>query len=205
MPSAPRRLDALEDRVAALRVDADGRLVEDQQRRPVQQADADVQPALHAAGVLLGLVLGPVGQADDVEHLVDARFAPAPAQPVEPARRSAGSRGRSGRGRWRAPAARSRSPPWPRRCAWSSAGRRRRPRPRRLRAGRRSSRSSSSCRPRWARAARRSRPRSISKLTPSTATISPKRLCRPRHSRTRSLTSSFRRFGGDRREGRLRR
>ena len=40
MPAALERLDAGQDRVAALRVDADRRLVEDQQARPVEQADA---------------------------------------------------------------------------------------------------------------------------------------------------------------------
>ena len=49
MPCAPERGDRLEDRVAALGVDAHRRLVEEQQARPVEQADADVEPALHAA------------------------------------------------------------------------------------------------------------------------------------------------------------
>ena len=81
MPSRGEALDALEDRVAALRVDADGRLVEDEQPRAVQQADADVEPPLHAARVGLGLVVGAVGQADHVEHLVDARAGLAPRSP----------------------------------------------------------------------------------------------------------------------------
>ena len=49
MPSCSSVGDAREDRVAALRVDAHGRLVEDQQRGLVEQADADVEAALHAA------------------------------------------------------------------------------------------------------------------------------------------------------------
>jgi hypothetical protein len=76
-----QRLDRLEDRVARLGVDADGRLVEDQQLRVVQQADADVEPALHAAGELSGAVVGPVGQPDDLEHLVDAAGSSPPRMP----------------------------------------------------------------------------------------------------------------------------
>src|SRR5438270_10583740 len=43
------RLDALEDGVAALRIDSDGRLVEHEQPGPVEQAGGDVQTPLHAA------------------------------------------------------------------------------------------------------------------------------------------------------------
>ena len=65
-------LDARQDRVAALRVDADRRLVEDEQPRLVEQPDADVQPPLHAAGELVGTLAGPLVEADDLEHLADA-------------------------------------------------------------------------------------------------------------------------------------
>ena len=63
-----QRVDRLEDGVAALRVDADGGLVEHQQLRLMQQTDADVEAALHAAGVVIGAVVGAVGQPDQLEH-----------------------------------------------------------------------------------------------------------------------------------------
>ena len=111
MPSPSERVDRLEDGVAALRVDADGRLVEQQQARPVEQADADVQAPLHAAAERRGAVLGPVREADELEHLVRACLA-APRRPARTAgRRTGGSRGRSGRGRSRAPGGRSRCRP----------------------------------------------------------------------------------------------
>ena len=71
MPSPAQLLDALEDGVARLRIDADRRLVEDQQRRAVEQADADVEPALHPARELLDRIARPVGEPDDAKHLVD--------------------------------------------------------------------------------------------------------------------------------------
>ena len=113
MPCAAERLDAREDRVAALRVDADRRLVEHQQPRPVEQPDADVEPALHAAASTGRPVAGPLVEADDLEHLADAPLELARRPARTAARRSAGSRARSGPGRSRAPGARSRWPPWP--------------------------------------------------------------------------------------------
>ena len=71
-----------------------------------------------------------------------------------------------------------------RRCGSSAACPRRAPRLRRPRAARRPSRSSSSCRRRSGRAGRRSRPRRSGSSTPRTASSSPKRLRRPRHSST---------------------
>ena len=38
----------------------------------VQQGHADVDAPLHAAGIFLDIFLGPIGQADDLQHLVDA-------------------------------------------------------------------------------------------------------------------------------------
>ncbi len=77
-------LDAGQDGVPALRVDTDGRLVEDQQAGPVEQAHADVEAALHPAGELLGPFLRPVREVDDREHLVDPTGELAAAQPVQP-------------------------------------------------------------------------------------------------------------------------
>ena len=87
------RGDAGEDRVAALGVDAHGRLVEHQQAGVVEQADADVEPALHAAREAVGAVAGPVGQVDDCQHLVHAPvelLAPEPLEAPEEAQVLAG-------------------------------------------------------------------------------------------------------------------
>ena len=155
------RLDGVEDRVPALRVDADGRLVEHQQRGIVQHAEADVQPALHATGERVGALVPPVGQADRGRGPVRcARPVPCPTG-RRACRRSAGSPARSGRGRSRSPAARTRRPPSPRPCPCRARGRSASRGPRRARAARTPWRSSSSCPPRSDRAARTSRrPRS---------------------------------------------
>lgn len=44
----PKIPDALQDGVPTLRVNADGRLVEDEKAGSVEQAGADVEPSLHA-------------------------------------------------------------------------------------------------------------------------------------------------------------
>ena len=80
MPSVAERLDAGEDRVAALRVDTDRRLVEDQQPRPVEQADGDVQAALHPAGVVLRPLPSP-GRSGRRPRGPRRRGAPAPGPP----------------------------------------------------------------------------------------------------------------------------
>ena len=72
MPSTDKPFHGFEDGVAGLRIHSDGRFVQDQQRGPVQQSDADVQPAFHAAGVLFGQVAGTVAQPDQFQHLVGA-------------------------------------------------------------------------------------------------------------------------------------
>ena len=69
-PLARQPLDALENCVAALRIDADGRLIQDQQTRTVQQPDPDVQPPLHPAGEVLGLLARPICQTHHAEHLL---------------------------------------------------------------------------------------------------------------------------------------
>ena len=71
-PLAREELDALEDRVARLRVHAHGGLVEDEQLGTVEQPDGDVQPSLHAAGVRARQRPGAVGEADELEYLVHA-------------------------------------------------------------------------------------------------------------------------------------
>ena len=72
MPCWLSVLDRIEDGAARLRVDADGRLVHEEQARLVQQAHADVDAPLHAAGVGLDALVGLVRQADLLQHLVDA-------------------------------------------------------------------------------------------------------------------------------------
>ncbi len=70
----PRQvLDRLEYRVAGLGIDTDGRLVEDEKTWLVEQPDADVEPALHPAGVLLGQVVPPLVEPDQLQDLVDPR------------------------------------------------------------------------------------------------------------------------------------
>ena len=71
MPRDFQRLEVVEDRVAALRIDADGRLVEQQDVGIVQQAGGQVQPPLHAAAEGLHAIVRAVGEADQVERGVD--------------------------------------------------------------------------------------------------------------------------------------
>ena len=72
MPAGAQAVDGFEDGIAALRIDAHGGLVEHQQLWLVQQADADVEAALHAARVVVGLVVSPVGQAGQLEDRIHA-------------------------------------------------------------------------------------------------------------------------------------
>ena len=82
---APEGLDVLEDGVAALGVDADRRLVEDEEHRMVEQAGGDVEPALHAARVGVDAVVPAVDEIGELERLVDALPEQSPPEPVEPA------------------------------------------------------------------------------------------------------------------------
>ena len=81
----PQLVDGLEDGVAALRVDADGGLVEHQQLRLVQQADADVEATLHAAGVVVGAVVGAVGRPVSSSTASTRSSRASRPQPLEPA------------------------------------------------------------------------------------------------------------------------
>src|SRR5574338_634130 len=69
-PLCAERLHAGQDRVARLRVDAHRRLVQDQQPGPMEQPDADVHPPLQPARKALRALPRPVGQTDDLQHLV---------------------------------------------------------------------------------------------------------------------------------------
>ena len=55
---------------AAARVETGGRLVEEQHRRRRDQADREVEPAAHAAGVGLDRPVGGVGQREPLEQVV---------------------------------------------------------------------------------------------------------------------------------------
>ena len=89
MPGLGQRRDRLPQLARADRVDADRRLVEEDDRRVVQQPARDVQPLPHAARVALDPLLLAAGQADQLEQLVDPR-ASAPAAARRRARRSSG-------------------------------------------------------------------------------------------------------------------
>ena len=78
-----QRADVLPDGVARLRVEPDGRLVEEEHLGVVQQPAGDLQPALHAAGEGAHERMAPVGQPDDVEHVLDALLADAARDVVE--------------------------------------------------------------------------------------------------------------------------
>ena len=62
--------------VAGLRVEAGGRLVEQQQLGLVDQRPGDGEPSLHAAGERIDLAVGPVGELHEVEQLGGARPGP---------------------------------------------------------------------------------------------------------------------------------
>jgi len=66
-------VDVAPDRRAGLRVQAHGRLVEEQHMRGVQQAPGDLQTALHAAGVGADQAFAPVPQAHHLQHLTYPR------------------------------------------------------------------------------------------------------------------------------------
>ena len=73
MPNS--RLHALHlgpDTVARNGIQTDGRFVEDQQRRPVDQRLRQLEPAHHAAGVRARQRVGDVEQLHRVQRFVDA-------------------------------------------------------------------------------------------------------------------------------------
>ena len=74
-----------EDGVAALRIDAHGGLVEDEQLRLVEQADADVEAPLHAARVGVRAVVGSLRQAGQLEDGRDALLERLAAETLQPA------------------------------------------------------------------------------------------------------------------------
>ena len=67
------------------RVEAGGRLVEEDHRRVGDQAGGEVEPPPHAAGVLLVEPVAGIGDAEALEQLVGAPARVARGQSVEPA------------------------------------------------------------------------------------------------------------------------
>ena len=72
-------------RDARLGVEAGGRLVEEEDARPVDEPERDVEPALHPAGVAAHDPVGRVGEPDELEQLVHALLQLGAAHAVDPA------------------------------------------------------------------------------------------------------------------------
>ena len=81
----PKLFDALEDRVPGLGIDADRRFVEQDKFRIVDDRDRQVEPPLHAAGVLGDDLLPDVRQIGEVEAGDDPFFQVGSPQTVEAA------------------------------------------------------------------------------------------------------------------------
>ena len=108
-----QRLEVVEDRVAALRIDADRRLVEQQDVGIVQQAGGEIEPPLHAAAERLDAIARAIGEADELERRRDRLVERGARQAVERAEEAQVVRAPTARRRARDPAARGR-------CAASS-------------------------------------------------------------------------------------
>src|SRR5207247_4762857 len=65
-------LDLRPERCPHLRIEPGGRLVEEQDLRPVQQAHGDVEPPLHSSGVRPDRTVGGLAEAEALEQLVGA-------------------------------------------------------------------------------------------------------------------------------------
>ena len=68
------------------RVEPGRRLVEQQQARPAQKRGGDAEPLAHPVRVAADPVAGAVGELDDLEHLVDARFESPPSSAAQSSR-----------------------------------------------------------------------------------------------------------------------
>ncbi len=80
---AAQEVDQRPQLLADLRVEADGRLVQQHEPRPVHEAARDQQPPAHAAAELVDLRVAPVGEVGDLERALDRRLALAARDPVE--------------------------------------------------------------------------------------------------------------------------
>ena len=70
VPSCVDPLDVVPELQPQLDVDAGGRLVEDQQPRPVHQRAGEDQPPLHPAGEGAGAFVALLGQREGLEQLL---------------------------------------------------------------------------------------------------------------------------------------
>ena len=116
-PVGADAVDQLPELAARQRIDAGGRLVEDQQVRVVDQRAAQAELLLHAAGELAGRAVGEGRQAGGLQQLGDAAFALGAAVAEQAARRSRRSRRPTGSGRGSCP-----GPAACRRCAGRPRG-----------------------------------------------------------------------------------
>ena len=83
MPSAAQRVDQRPELLAHLRVEPDGRLVEQHEPRPVDERPGDQQPPPHPAGELVHARVAAVDEVRQLERALD-RVAPLGASdPVE--------------------------------------------------------------------------------------------------------------------------
>ena len=92
---AAQEVDQRPQLLADLRVEADGRLVEQHQPRLVHEPAGDQQPPAHAAAELVDLRVAAVGEVGDPQRALDRRLAVARGRPGRGARRRAGSARRS--------------------------------------------------------------------------------------------------------------
>ena len=85
VPAARERADDVPHLVARARVEAGRRLVEEHQLGRHDEAGRDVEPAAHAAGVVLDQPAGGVGEVERLEQLGRARLRVGAAQAEQPA------------------------------------------------------------------------------------------------------------------------
>ena len=84
-PSGDERADDVPDLVARARIEAGRRLVEEHQLRRDDDARRDVEPAAHAARVVLDQPAGRLGEAERLEQLGRARLGRGALQAEQPA------------------------------------------------------------------------------------------------------------------------
>ncbi len=80
---AAQQVDQRPQLLADLRVEADGRLVEQHEPRLVHEPARDQQPPAHAAGELVDLRVAAVAQVGDLQRALDRGFAVRAIDPVE--------------------------------------------------------------------------------------------------------------------------
>ena len=180
-PLVHERADRGPHLLAAARVEAGGRLVEEEQRGPLDHADREVEPALHPAGVGADPAVGGVDEVELVEELVGAASGGRAADSL----RSRAIISRFSRpvssvvdggvlaGQADRPAGSSRA------CVGRSWPGDARPSPRRAGPASPGCAPAWSCRRRWARAARRRCPLRSARSRPSRTRVPPKDLREP--------------------------